>query len=487
MKSLFSRMIARIGYRKSLDKRMSTAMNVLLVLMLVPALVSVGLMLVFSAQYHSVIVHMDEVSSLMPMIQDELVIETSNIVVGRTRFDAGSQYEILGELKRRLDALINSGAASQRELEVAKRTLSTMEKKIGALGEQLGNSARVDETMHTQDEIRDIGTLCVELLQKSIKAEIEASAKASDRMQQVIRTTMLLEVALLLITLLFAVAARRSLARTIQQPIDRLKLFAGRIAAGSLKERAVPPDIDELHDLTISLNAMAEKLEQLIEENNLEQQNLKKSELRTLQAQITPHFLYNTLDAIISLAESKRVEEVVEITTALSSFYRTSLNNGKDWITIAQEQQHLDGYLTILRVRYRDILKYEIYIDERLRGSIILKLLVQPLVENALYHGIKNRRGGGMLQIRIERDGDRMMRVSVRDSGAGMDQDRLFQTRMALARSEPLAAESGYGLYSVDKRIKLYYNQQNGLQIDSIKGEGTTVWFTVPVKGTAHV
>ncbi len=482
MNALFGRIMARIGYRESLDKRMSTAMNVLLVLMLVPALVSIGLMIVFSAQYHSVIVHMEEVSSLMPMIQDELVIETSNIVVGRTRFAEGAQYQMLRELNNRLDVLIDAGAASGRELEVAKRTLSTMEKKIDALGEQLRQSARVDVTMRAQDEISSIGLLCTELLQKSIKAEIDASYHASNRMQIVIRTTLALEILLLLLTLLFAVAARRSLARTIQQPIDRLKLFAGRIASGSLKERAVPPDIEELHDLTISLNAMAEKLERLIDENNLEQQNLKKSELRALQAQITPHFLYNTLDAIISLAESKRYEEVVEITSALSSFYRTSLNNGKDWISVLQERRHLEGYLTILRVRYRDILKYEIRIDDALSGCEILKLLVQPLVENALYHGIKNRRGGGLLTIQIEREGEGMMRVSVRDSGAGMDEDRLFEARMALARSEPLSAESGYGLFSVDKRIKLYYNQSEGLMIDSTKGEGTTVWFRVPVK-----
>ena len=123
--------------------------------------------------------------------------------------------------------------------------------------------------------------------------------------------------------------------------------------------------------------------------------------MRTLQAQITPHFLYNTLDAIVWLAEAKRTGEVIAITRALSDFFRISLSNGQDWITIAQEVEHLKGYLTIQKVRYRDILDYDIDVDTALYGSTILKLIIQPLVENAIYHGIKNRRGGGKLTITV--------------------------------------------------------------------------------------
>ena len=483
---IMNALLVRIGYGGSLHKRMRTAMNALLVLMLIPALIAIGLMLVFSTQYHSVIVHMEAVSSLMPLVGNELGIEISNIVVGRVPFDEGRQYTMMDEANRRLLALIASNPASRIELGVAKSTLNTLSQKIDTLGEQMRSGASVDDNMYMKNEITNVASLCVEMLQESINAEINASARASNRMQTAIRLTLLTEIALLLVTFTFAVMARRSLSMSIQEPIDRLKRFASRIAAGALHERARQPDVIELMELTDSLNTMAEKLEQLIEQNNQEQQNLKKSELRALQAQITPHFLYNTLDAIISLAESQRYSEVVEITSALSSFYRTSLNNGKDWISIAQEQRHLEGYLTILRVRYRDILKYQIHIDEDLAQTAILKLLVQPLVENALYHGIKNRRGGGLLSIRIERDGQQV-RVSVRDNGAGMDEERLAAARGALLRSEPLESESGYGLFSVDKRIKLYYNQSEGLMIDSTKAEGTTVWFHVPARGMDHV
>ncbi|MDL2205836.1 sensor histidine kinase [Eubacteriales bacterium OttesenSCG-928-N13] len=465
----------------SLQARIRWAHSVLVSLMLVPALIAICLMVVFSSQYHSVIAQMKHVASLMPLIRDELMIEMSDIVVGRTRFEDGRQYDMLDSADAQLGQLIRSDAASRFQLEVARRTLGTMHSLIDGLGEQMGADGGVDQNMASLEEIRNVSTLLLETLQDSINADIDSSAAASDRMQQLIWITLLVEILLLIVALSFAMQAQKSLSRSIREPIEQLMAFAGRIASGELSEREPEPEVEELKELTSSMNAMAEQLQRLIRENTEEQQNLKKSELRALQAQITPHFLYNTLDAIIWLAESKRYSEVIQITRALSNFFRSSLNNGKDWITLEQEREHLEGYLTILRVRYRDILKYEIELDESLLQSQILKLLIQPLVENALYHGIKNRRGGGLLRVRIWREDD-FMHVAVSDNGAAMSAERLEQVRASLRDSEPLTAESGYGLISVDRRIKLYYNQPDGLKIESGAEQGTIVGFVVPVK-----
>jgi two-component system sensor histidine kinase YesM len=472
----------RFGVLHSLHGRIRAAQITLLALMLIPAVVSISMMVVFSSQYHAVILHMERVTSLRPLIQDRLLAVTSDIVVGRTPFDQGSQYELLDAAQAQLNALIAENTGSRFELVVAGRTLGTLRRNVELLGEQMRGGSSVDEDMRQAEEIRSVASLFLEMLQDSIYADIRSAVSASHQMQQVIFTTLFIEIGLLMVTLTFAVISQRSLSRTIRAPIDRLKLLASRIAAGELRERAEPPAVDELKELTQSLNTMAEKLEQLIRENTQEQQNLKKSELRALQAQITPHFLYNTLDAIIWLAESKRTAEVVQVTGALSDFFRTSLSGGKDWITIPQEREHLLGYLTILQVRYRDILKYEIAIEEELNDCQILKLLIQPLVENALYHGIKNKRGGGLIRVSITREGA-MMLATVRDNGAGMDAQRLAQVRRALAQADPPAGDAGYGLSSVDKRIKLYYNQNEGVTIDSEPGQGTTVRFLVPVKG----
>ncbi len=289
---------------------------------------------------------------------------------------------------------------------------------------------------------------------------------------------------LLGLTLLFAVQAQRSLAQAIHKPIAQLETFAGALAGGDLDARAPETPVKELHDLTESLNTMAGRLQDLIDENRREQENLKKSELRALQSQINPHFLYNTLDAIIWLAESDESDEVIAITRALSDFFRISLSQGKDWITLADEVRHLTGYLTILKVRYRDILNYVIDIPEELYPQEVLKLLLQPLVENALYHGIKNRRGKGTVCISVWEENE-WLHFSVKDDGAGMTPEHLEQVRRGLEGDGQDSA--GYGLFNVNKRIKLYYNQPDGLHIESDPTGGTVVSFRVPVRRTGHV
>ena len=474
-------LLRKTGVANSLLSRIRAAQLVLLVLMLIPAVVSISVMMVFSSQYHGVILHMEQVSSLKPLIQEELLGGLRDIVVGRAQFEDRVQYLHLDTAETQLDALIEGEPGSRVELTVARRTLGTLRRYVDMLGAQMRDGSTVDEDVAQLEEIRNVASLFLEMLQDALYADILAAGQANHRMQSLIDTVLMIEIGLLLTALLFAIISQRSLSRSIRDPIDQLKLFAGRIASGELQERAEPPRAEELKDLTQSLNAMAEKLERLIIENTQEQQNLKKSELRALQAQITPHFLYNTLDAIIWLAESKRTAEVVQITSALSDFFRTSLSRGEDWITIQQEREHLLGYLTILHVRYRDIFKYEIDIDERLYDCHILKLLIQPLVENAVYHGIKNKRGGGLVRVSIQKQGEHM-RVEVRDNGAGMDEEGLAQVRRSLTASGQLPGEVGYGLSSVEKRIKLYCNQSEGLQIESAAGEGTTVRFFMPIR-----
>ena len=216
--------------------------------------------------------------------------------------------------------------------------------------------------------------------------EIGETTETSRQMQQQLIFIVWMMALLLAITFVFAMLAQRSLSRTIRTPIATLERFAGAIAEGDLQARVESPEVVELRGLTESLNVMAGKLQRLIDENRREQENLKRSELRTLQAQIAPHFLYNTLDAIVWLAEAQRTDEVIHITRALSDFFRISLSQGRDWIPLSDEVKHLQGYLTIQKIRYRDILDYEIDIPREFYNDQILKLLLQPLVENAIYH-----------------------------------------------------------------------------------------------------
>lgn len=464
----------------SLRGRITLSMLAVTVLMVIPAIASIGMMTSYARRYHDVITRMDRISSLAPIISDDLLGEMWSIVAGRETFEEGNQFNTVDDVCREMDALIAAESASQLEMTVARNTMNTLRRYIENLGTQMQNGSAVDDNEKTLEEVRNVGSLVVEMLGDAITAEIDASMTASNQMQKVVQLTLLIELCLLTATLAFALIAQRSLGRAIAGPIEQLKNFAGMIAGGHLDVRAPEPDVAELSDLTRSLNTMAGKLTDLIEENRREQENLKKSEMRALQAQIAPHFLYNTLDAIIWLAEARKTTEVINVTRALSNFFRISLSGGQDWITIRQEVEHLQGYLTILKVRYRDILDYDIQVDESLYDLYILKLVIQPLVENAIYHGIKNRRGGGRLTITVEREGESLL-VSVRDNGVGMSQERLDEVRRAFEGSVTASGESGYGLYSVNKRLKLYYNQPEGLKALSTQGEGTVIGFRVPI------
>ena len=242
------------------------------------------------------------------------------------------------------------------------------------------------------------------------------------------------------------------------------------------------------HDVNRTQYALASGFAELlstqlaIHELELQDELTARAELRALQAQINPHFLYNTLDAIVWLAESGSTDEVVHITRALSDFFRISLSQGRDWIEVAEELKHLRGYLTIQKVRYRDILDYEIDVPEEAQEGLILKLLLQPLVENAIYHGIKFRRRGGKVRVVGRREGEQL-HFAVIDNGPGMTEERLLEVIDGLGEEDTSA---GYGLSNVDRRIRLYYGIKQGLRIHS-DSEGTRVEFTLPVRRQADV
>jgi two-component system sensor histidine kinase YesM len=229
---------------------------------------------------------------------------------------------------------------------------------------------------------------------------------------------------------------------------------------------------------------MVGKIKELLDAKIEEHENLKKAELRALQAQINPHFLYNTLDTIIWMAEARRVDQVVELVRVLSRFFRITLSKGKDWITVREEIEHVESYLAIQKIRYRDILDYQIDVPDDMRDGQMLKLTLQPLVENALYHGIKNKRKGGVIMVRSRRLDGNLLEIQVEDNGIGMTQEQLAQVRALLDAESAgaVVAESGYGINNVNQRIKLYYGQEYGLAIESEYLQGTRVSLVIPLQ-----
>lgn len=265
---------------------------------------------------------------------------------------------------------------------------------------------------------------------------------------------------------------------SITRPIRRLTQVTDQVAKGDLTVRSDVTGGLEARVLSDSMNTMIDKINELLEQVKTEQVRLRKAEFELLQSQINPHFLYNTLDAIVWLAEAGEQKKVVSMVGSLSDFFRISLNQGQDILDVREELQHVRSYLEIQQMRYQDILQYEICVPEELYSSRIPKITLQPLVENALYHGIKNKRGKGMIRIDGEmEDSDCILRIT--DNGRGMTPERLGQVREGIRNRNACETEI-YGLYNVNERIRLNFGEKYGITITSTYGEGTCVTVRLP-------
>ena len=283
--------------------------------------------------------------------------------------------------------------------------------------------------------------------------------------------------------LLFAAMMLRSMqvSRRITTPIRALSRKAEQFGADNFIGAPVETDIAELQTLDRNFDKMAGRINSLMEKQRQDQQSLHRAELELLQAQINPHFLYNTLDSIAILAESQREEDVIDMVTSLSTFFRNSLSRGEDIIPLRSELVQAKSYLEIQQIRYSDILTYSISVPESIQDRPVPKLILQPLIENALYHGIKNRRGRGTITITgAEEDG--MILLRVRDNGAGMSPEQLAQLQSGVYEEH----HSGLGLKNVHQRIRLYCGEPYGLSFESEPGAGTTVTVRLPREGVSE-
>lgn len=265
---------------------------------------------------------------------------------------------------------------------------------------------------------------------------------------------------------------------SITKPIKQLGMITHQVAKGDLSVRSDIKNGAEVKVLSDSLNIMIEKLSNLIETVKNEQISLREAEFKLLQEQINPHFLYNTLDTIIWLSEANKSDAVIGMVTSLSSYFRASLSKGKSVVTLNDEVLHVSSYLSIQKLRYGDILEYEIDIPDSLGKCSIPKITLQPLVENALYHGIKNKRGKGRIQISGKLQ-DELLVLTVEDDGMGMKPERLQEVMEGISGNDE-SNKNFFGLYNVNKRIQLYYGTQFGISLDSTYGEGTRATVCIP-------
>lgn len=371
-------------------------------------------------------------------------------------------------------------AARSRLLAILK-SLDTLEDRVTEIEADSLISGKYETNMERLDlDIRVLTELIQEQIQYYIYEQTQNLNELRGGIRAEVERTITATCIVLIVILCGAIFISKKIMSGITNPIRHLCEAAELAGSGNFGIRAHEEKVDEIAVLNASFNHMIEEIGKLVEDIHTEELNIRAAELRLLQEQINPHFLYNTLDNIIWLAEAKETEQVVNMVSALSSFFRTTLSKGKDRITVGDERTHICSYLQIQQFRYRDILEYSIDISEDICSCLILKLILQPLVENALYHGIKGKRGKGHLCVTGYGDGDLLL-FCVSDDGIGMKPERLQQVRQIISGEiENNEEKGGFGLFNVNQRIWLNYGTAYGLEIESAYGKGTKMWVKLP-------
>ena len=264
----------------------------------------------------------------------------------------------------------------------------------------------------------------------------------------------------------------------ITDPIKELEKAVNEIEQGNLEVEVRSAGSYEIQHLGTSIQSMARRIRKLMNDIVAEHESKRRSEFDTLQSQINPHFLYNTLDIIVWMIENEKQSEAVKVVTALARFFRISLSKGKSIIPVKDELEHVRNYLMIQHMRYKNKFTYDIEADEDVLELASLKLMLQPLVENAIYHGMEFMDGDGEILVRAWRREDDLY-MSVSDNGLGMTQEQVEHLFQAADHTSS-GRGSGIGVKNVNERIKLYFGTGYGLDIQSEPDEGTTVTAHLP-------
>ena len=271
----------------------------------------------------------------------------------------------------------------------------------------------------------------------------------------------------------------------ITTPIRKLELSVNEIEKGNLNAKVDAEGSYEIRHLGQSVQNMAKQIQVLMADIVSEHEKKRKQEFDTLQSQINPHFLYNTLDIIVWMIENEKPDQAVKAVTALARFFRISLSRGKSIITVKDELEHVRNYLMIQHMRFKNRFSYTIEAEDEVLELASLKLMLQPLVENAIYHGMEFMDGDGEIFISAWKEGEDLY-LKVSDNGLGMTEEqvaRLFSDTPHTGSSRG----SGIGVKNVNERIRLYFGSEYGLSIESEPDEGTVVTIHLPAVAYSEI
>jgi two-component system sensor histidine kinase YesM len=473
--------IVNVKYRrKEIKIKMQSRLWNMIMLVSLPLMIviivlaSVGI--VYAFRYNAILNNVTMASDFNQNFKDDVDLKMYYYVID-SQYSVGLPLEEVQSAKR-IAQKLNDTTTKKDSLRAISSVLSLCHN----LEEKMQQIAATKEYDSRVDQLEKNIYILTDLIQRFMYTYLyyEAAHLNSLQSDMVINMIVLMVIVVFfsLVLLYFLLTSSKRLSRKIVDPIDMICERLEAIGKGSLLVREpIQADVEEVQLLSDGIENMVERLIWQINKNTEQEKQRRRTELALLQAQINPHFLYNTLDTIVWLIESGEISGAVKMVASLSNYFRFSLSRGKSVITLEEEEQHIRSYLEIQQMRYSDLMDYEIDIPDQLKKYILPKLTLQPLVENALYHGIKNRRRKGLIRLTGRKENEHII-LEVMDDGRGMSEERLNEVRASLNAGKT----EGFGLRTVHQRIRILFGGEYGLTLVSTPDVGTKIFVTIPMK-----
>lgn len=444
----------------------------------------------YSQAYDAIVSNLTVANNYNLNFKEEMDESLYKLVVGSTTFESIGEDESLKDPYKQLDELesefqnllkITADKESRVWLQILLRNVDTLRDRVDDIRMNMEKDGSYDTNIEMlESDIYILTELIQDDIQYYIYYETTSMEYLTQQLNQRVHSFTVICVATIILLSILVVLVVVAIVRNIIKPIDELAEVTEEIAEGNFSVRANINTDDEIAVLADSVNDMSRSLEEMVEKIKADERKMRRADLRLLQEQINPHFLYNTLDTIVWLIEGNSSDKAVNMVMSLSEFFRLVLSKGKEYITIQEEEFHIRSYLEIQQVRYHDILDYEIRIPEELYPYKIIKLTLQPLIENSLYHGIKYKRAKGKITISGSLENG-LIHFRVEDNGVGMKPEELEKLQREIQKPCK-ETEKGFGLANVNERIRMNYGSRFGMTIDSVEGKGTCAEIVIPAE-----
>jgi len=462
--------------KTTMQKKLWKMILIVTIPLMLTIILVVGIGIGYGLQYNSILNNVTTASDFNREFTDNIKTKMYYYVID-SQYSEGLPTQEVKSAEAIAQKLIETTVEkdSLRAINSVVNLCHNLEDKMQEISRTEGYDSRMSQ-------LNDNIYVMADLIQEYMYTYLYYEAVHLDALQSTMITNMVVLMGVVVILalglLFFLLSYSRKLSRRIVDPIDKLCERLVDIGRGGLLVCApIQADVEEVQVLSDGIENMVGHLKRLIERNTEQEKQRRRTELALLQAQINPHFLYNTLDTIIWLIESGEISEAVKMVGSLSNYFRFSLSRGQNVITLEEEQQHIRSYLEIQQMRYRDLMEYQIDIPDELKSYTLPKLTLQPLVENALYHGIKIRRRKGLIRVTGRMQGDHLI-LEVADDGCGMTPERLEEVRASLVDGRP----EGFGLRTVHQRIQILFGADYGLRLQSDPETGTVIYVKIPMQ-----